>query len=163
MWTIPGIAADNVLLKTDGTLTLNAAIQTTGSGDPLVLVANRFLNRAGSAALSTSNAGRWLVYSLDPAADERAGLNGTLLYNTGYATSPPGSIATAGNVFAYAQSPPPPPPAAEPAEPADVLEIATTPINTEPLIQVTTPLDRGARLRRAVDRHRSASGRPAGR
>lgn len=136
-----GIAADSVLLKTDGTLTLNAAIQTTGSGDPLVLVANRFLNQAGNAALSTSNAGRWLVYSLDPAADARAGLDGTLLYNTGYATSPPGSITTAGNVFAYAQSPPPPPPA---AEPADVLEIATTPINTEPLIQVTTPLDRGA-------------------
>jgi len=57
-----------------GDLTVNAALTATGGGTSIVLAAaGNFVNNAGAAALNPG-AGRWLVYSTDPAANTFGGL-----------------------------------------------------------------------------------------
>lgn len=132
-----GIEVGSLLLTTTGTLTLDRPVASSNVGDSLVLAADRFVNQAGSGALQTP--GRWLVYSRDPADDDRGGLNGTSVYGRTYAGNPPATIPTPGNTFVYAQAAPPLPPPSVPIPEQD-LAAATIPINTEPLIEVNSPL-----------------------
>lgn len=157
-----GIDVGTIILMTTGTLTLAQPIVASATGDAIVLSVERFDNQVpGQAGLqATSPTGRWLVYSRDPAADVRGGLEAILLYGKTFAANPPDSIPPGSNAFLYAQTPEPPqpppvvpppvipPPAVPPAIPPDtppvdltpVLAVATIPINTEPVIQVEAPL-----------------------
>lgn len=155
-----GIDVGRIVLTTTGTLTLAQPIVASAPGNAIVLAANQVLNNVpGEAGLqATSRAGgRWLVYSQDPAADQRGGLAGTLLYGKTFADNPPASIPASENFFLYAQTPEPPPPVIPPpVEPPAVtppivappdttdlgllLAVATIPINTEPALQVQAPL-----------------------
>jgi autotransporter-associated beta strand protein len=84
-----------------GDLTLNGAISATGAGESIVLVsAQDFVNNAGAGALTVPGAGRWLVYSTDPANDARGGLVYDFKhYGLSY-TGPYGGPGT-GNGFIY--------------------------------------------------------------
>lgn len=122
-----GIEAGRVDLRVDGEIRLEQPITATASGDAVVIVADRFVNAAGPAAVSTP-AGRLLIYSDDARKDERGGIPAQLIQGK-IGDVPPASI---GNVFIYETgltpdppAPPPvtpvtPPPPAPPAAPAAV-------------------------------------------
>lgn len=137
-----GANVGSIVLTTMGTLALDRPINASSAGNAIVLGAGQFLNQAGRAALQAPN-GRWLVYSTDPAHDVHGGLAGSFIYAATLAGNPPSSIPATGNVFLFAQSPPPPAPPAPPLTPPldleQALAIATIPINDEPLIEVTAP------------------------
>ena len=73
-----GIAATGtVLVNVTGNLSLAAGTTVTavGTGNALQLVdSGTFTNLAGAAALGVSGGGRWLVWSVNPATDNRGGL-----------------------------------------------------------------------------------------
>jgi filamentous hemagglutinin family protein len=143
----PGIDAGSLLLTTDGALMLRQPIVASGGGDALVLVADRFINDAGAAALQTPG-GRWLVYSASPEADQRGELGGRFVFNGDFATAPPGSVAP-GNAFIFrAAAPAPaaiPAPAPLPEPPvADVLPaIVQLPLATLAAAEATPPAGLG--------------------
>jgi autotransporter-associated beta strand protein len=85
-----------------GNLTLGGNVTASGTGDSIVLAAaGNFLN-PGSSALTAPPGGRWLVYSTDPANDNRGGL----VYDfKQYATAFGGSVLGAGNGFLYTVAP----------------------------------------------------------
>ncbi|HXV12057.1 MAG TPA: autotransporter-associated beta strand repeat-containing protein [Burkholderiales bacterium] len=85
-----------------GDLSLNGTITAAGGGDSIVLAAaGNFANNAGAAALNPG-AGRWLVYSTDPALDVRGGLAYSFKqYNAPFGTAPAG----ASNGFLYSVAP----------------------------------------------------------
>lgn len=80
---------------------LNGAISVDGAGDSLVLAASgNFTNNAGAAALDASN-GRWLIYSTDPALNQRDGLlPDASEFGMTFGANPPATIG-AGNRFLY--------------------------------------------------------------
>ncbi|NDG41925.1 MAG: hypothetical protein EBY28_21780, partial [Betaproteobacteria bacterium] len=60
-----------------GNLTLNAGATLTNTlsgSDVVIAAAGNFANSAGSAAISTSGSGRWIVYSARPSLDSFGGL-----------------------------------------------------------------------------------------
>ena len=68
------ITAGLILGQAAANVTLNGTVSATGAGDSLVLVAGgNFINNTGVSALA-AGAGRWLVYSTNPALDTRGGL-----------------------------------------------------------------------------------------
>lgn len=95
--------AGRLNLVAGNTLTLNAALSSTAEGDALVMVAGqRFVNKAGSAALNTPN-GRWLVWSAKPASDERGGLVPAFKqYDASHGSS---AVLGSGNGFLYGLAP----------------------------------------------------------
>ncbi|MCC7486772.1 MAG: filamentous hemagglutinin N-terminal domain-containing protein [Burkholderiales bacterium] len=98
------VQANDVLTAVaGGNLTLNGALASTVGGDAVVLVAGgNFSNNAGAGAISTPS-GRWLVYSNDPATDNRGGLAyGFKQYDATYGVTP---VAGAGNGFLYRSAP----------------------------------------------------------
>ena len=56
-----------------GALTVNGTLTASGAGDAIVLAGTSFQNNAGAGAL-VPGTGRWLVWSTDPASDNRGGL-----------------------------------------------------------------------------------------
>ena len=86
-----------------GDITLDGAITATGGGDSIVLAsAANFTNNAGAAALN-AGAGRWLVWSTDPALDARGGLTPAFKqYDADYGVTP---VAGAGNGLLYSIAP----------------------------------------------------------
>ncbi|MCC6608242.1 MAG: autotransporter-associated beta strand repeat-containing protein, partial [Burkholderiales bacterium] len=85
-----------------GNLTLNGAVSATGGGNSIVLASGgNFVNNAGPAALNPG-AGRWIVYSTDPAANTFGGLasGNQAIWNATFAGSPPGTIP-AGNRYVF--------------------------------------------------------------
>lgn len=86
-----------------GDITLNGAITASGGGDSIVLASGgNFANNVGPAALNPG-AGRWLVYSTDPALDNRNGLVYDFKqYNATYGVTP---VAGAGRGFLYSVAP----------------------------------------------------------
>jgi filamentous hemagglutinin family protein len=88
-----------------GNLTLNVPVAANGTGTAIVLVAdNNFTNTAGAAALHAPN-GRFLVYSTDPAFDQKGGLTGAEQFSSPYPTPP----SFTGNGFLYKIATPTPP------------------------------------------------------
>lgn len=89
-------------------VTLNNTITAANSGNALTIASGRnFINNAGAAALdATHAAGRWLVYSADPAADTRGGLSPSFKrYNKTYVGYAPGSVTESGDGFLYSIAP----------------------------------------------------------
>jgi hypothetical protein len=86
-----------------GTLTRGGTVSASGAGNSIVLAASgNFINSAGAAALNPG-AGRWLVYSTNPASDTRGGLAYSFKqYNATYGVTP---VAGAGNGFLYTVAP----------------------------------------------------------
>ncbi len=103
--TLGPISAGSVTIQTAaGTnLTLTGAITATDGGDALVLVSGgAFTNNAGSAALDAVT-GAWLVWSQNPANDNRGGLTYAFKqYNASYGSS---AVLGTGNGFLYTLAP----------------------------------------------------------
>jgi filamentous hemagglutinin family protein len=111
--TVTGAAAfmDSVTLLSGGDITIKAgaSVSTSQAGGNLVVAASgRFLNLAGSSALSTTDAGssdRWIVYSADPSTTN-FGTSGALVsgnkayWGSTYSTLAPASIAS-GNRYVF--------------------------------------------------------------
>jgi filamentous hemagglutinin family protein len=66
-------APENLLLTAAGKLTIASTGSVSSSGGNTTLTGSSFVNNAGVAAVSAPN-GRWLIYSSDPANDNRGGL-----------------------------------------------------------------------------------------
>ena len=97
--------------STTGDLTLNTGgtvLNATGTGNALELVAgNRFINNVGAAALNASNgAGRFLVWSQNPANDTRGGLAYNFKqYNATYGVTTVADSNFNNNGFLYTTAP----------------------------------------------------------
>jgi filamentous hemagglutinin family protein len=86
-----------------GDLTVNGSLAASAGGDAIVLAAaGRFVNNAGAGALAPT-AGRWLVWSQDPAADTRGGL--AYAFKQYAATYGVSSVLGSGNGFLYTVAP----------------------------------------------------------
>ena len=98
-----GASAVDTLTATAGAaVTLNGNIVATGAGSSIVLAGSTFTNNAGAAALDPG-AGRWLVYSIDPASNSFGGLasGNQALWNRSY----PGVVPEAGNRYVFSAQP----------------------------------------------------------
>lgn len=86
-----------------GNIALNGNISASGFGDAIVLASGgKFTNNVGSSALNSS-AGRWLVWSQDPAVDSVDGLAKNFIqYNAKYGSSP---VLGTGNGLLYELAP----------------------------------------------------------
>ncbi|MES3020472.1 MAG: YDG domain-containing protein, partial [Pseudomonadota bacterium] len=79
--TLAGVAAQRISAVNGGQtagsgIVLNGILSASaGSGDAIVLSGQKFTNNVGPSALSTQAGGRWLVWSFDPAANTRNGLD----------------------------------------------------------------------------------------
>ncbi len=104
---LTGTATANITLATTNpgaSLTLN---QPVSAGASIVLAAaGNFINNAGSAAIN-AGAGRWLVYSANPATDTFGGLlsDNTPLWSETYAGYGPGSVIQTGNRYLFSYTP----------------------------------------------------------
>ncbi len=97
------ISAGLILGQAATNITLNGTVSATGGGDSLVLVAGgNFINNTGASALAPG-AGRWLVYSTNPASDTRGGLVYNFKqYNATYGVT---VVLGTGNGFLYSLAP----------------------------------------------------------
>ena len=86
-----------------GNLTVNGTITASGAGDSIILAAaGNFINNVGAAALNPGP-GRWLVWSTNPASDNRGGLSYNFKqYNATYGVTP---VAGVGTGFLYSVAP----------------------------------------------------------
>jgi filamentous hemagglutinin family protein len=96
-------AVDSIALHAGGAVTLNGAVSTTtGGGDSIVINGTSFTNNAGAAALNPG-AGRFLVWSRNPASDNRGGQAYDFKqYNASFGSS---SVLGSGNGFLYTTAP----------------------------------------------------------
>jgi filamentous hemagglutinin family protein len=83
-------------------LTVNGAITASGGGSSIILAGTTFTNNAGAAALDPG-AGRWVVYSSDPATDAFGGLasGNQALWGRAY----PAAVPEPGNRYAFTTQP----------------------------------------------------------
>ena len=98
-----GAASVGTLTATaGGGVTLNGTVTATGAGSSIVLAAPTFINNAGAAALDPG-AGRWLVYSTDPATNAFGGLasGNQALWNRAH----PAVVTEPGNRYVFAIQP----------------------------------------------------------
>lgn len=102
------VSADSILVNTTGGATgdiiLNSALSASAMGDAITLATGRnFINNAGASALSAP-AGRWLVYSTDPAQNTQGGLASNFLrFSCTYGGACP--ALGSGNGFLYRFAP----------------------------------------------------------
>ena len=78
-----------------------------GTGTATLAAVGHFINNAGSSPITTSGAGRWLIYSAGPAGDTFGGLasgNNALWHKT-YAGYPPASVSETGNRYLFSTQP----------------------------------------------------------
>lgn len=87
----------------DLTLASGTTVSSSAGGDALVLWAgDRFVNDAGSGALSAAN-GRWLVHAASPATSLFGGLDsGTTAV---WGVDSPGTVGQSGNRYVFTQAP----------------------------------------------------------
>nr|WP_066477445.1 MBG domain-containing protein [Bosea sp. WAO] len=96
----------NVVNDTPSGVVLSGIITASGSGDSIVIAANRsFQNLVGANALNA--AGRWLVYAIGPGVNTFGNLDSgnSAVWNASYATLPPASVAQTGNRYLFAHQP----------------------------------------------------------
>lgn len=98
-----GASSVDTLTAIAGTdITVDANVVATGGGNSIVLAGTTFANNAGAAALN-AGAGRWLVWSSDPASDTRGGLAYDFKqYNATYGIT---AVLGSGNGFLYSLAP----------------------------------------------------------
>ena len=90
---------------TSGAIIINASSSITAAGGNNITLATgiSFTNNGGSSALTVSGGGRWLVYSVNPANDNKGSLVYNFKqYNTAYPTAP---TPSSGNGFLYTLAP----------------------------------------------------------
>jgi len=94
------------LVSTAGDIVLDAELRAVAGGDAIRLAGTAFVNNAGAAALSAP-AGRWIVWSRHPAANEFQGLQSgnDAVWNSMYPPVNP-TLAQAGNRYAFEVSAP---------------------------------------------------------
>lgn len=96
---------DALTLYTLGAVNIGDTLSAYESGNSLVIVANTVTNTAGAGALDPG-AGRWLIYSTDPALNTLDGLAGDFKrYNKTYAGYTPDSVVETGNGLFYSIAP----------------------------------------------------------
>lgn len=108
--TLPSITAGALLARTTGatadiTVASGKTLTATNAGNALTVASGRnFINNSGAGTLSAAS-GRWLVYSGNPASNQRNGLmpSAAALYSTTYTGTPPASVA-AGNRFLFSST-----------------------------------------------------------
>ena len=96
-------ASGSIVAQAGGDITLAGVLEAAGTGNAIVLATGgSFINTAGATALRAS-AGRWLVYSTDPALNDFAGLASVQggLWSHSYASNPPASILQPGNRYLF--------------------------------------------------------------
>ncbi|MGZ8248022.1 MAG: YDG domain-containing protein [Methylomagnum sp.] len=96
----------SLLARSSGGIQLLGSIAASGGGDAIVLVSGGgFQNTAGASALSAPN-GRWLVWSNEPASDNRGGLAYSFKqYDAAYGVPGKDTVLGAGNGFLYSVAP----------------------------------------------------------
>jgi hypothetical protein len=107
---------DSVTLLSGGNITLNASSSVSSSqasGHVVAAATGNFINNAGSAALSTTDAGsddRWIVYSADPGTAQFGTVaNGDLssgnlaFWGSTYSSLPPASVGS-GKRYVFASN-----------------------------------------------------------
>ena len=96
--------AGTIILLAGGSVTLSAGTTITASGidDSIVISGASFTNNSGSSVLDPG-AGRWLVYTANPASNTFGGLNSgnQALWGRSYPTA----VAEAGNRYAFSTQP----------------------------------------------------------
>lgn len=101
-------SAQNIYVETQGAsdVVLHNTLSAQAAGDSLVLNAGRnFINNHDAAALD-AGAGRWLVYSADPAANTLGGAPADFKrYNKTFAAYAPENVAENGNGLLYSIAP----------------------------------------------------------
>ncbi len=103
-FTVGGFTSvDTLKLIASGAVTLNGAVSTTtGGGDSIVISGTSFTNNAGASALNPG-AGRFLVWSANPAGDDRGGQAYNFKqYNATFGSS---TVLGSGNGFLYTVAP----------------------------------------------------------
>ncbi len=85
-----------------GALTVNGVQTASGAGNSIVLAGSSFVNNVGAGALVVPGAGRWVVYSTDPAGNTFNSLvsGNQAIWNATYSGNPPGTIP-AGNRYVF--------------------------------------------------------------
>ena len=126
--------ANSFTARTTGAsnITLNAgsSITSNATGNAIVLAsAQNFINLAGTNALSTQF-GRWLIYSTDPASNTNGQLSSAFLhYNGTYASYAPASVTETGKGFIYSV-----------ADPNPTAPTTTGPSSTTTTVTTTEPV-----------------------
>jgi filamentous hemagglutinin family protein len=82
-------------------------VLNVGTGTGTLAAVGNFINNSGSGAISTSGAGRWLIYSSGPVGDTFGGLssNNSAIYNKTYVGYPPTSVTETGNRYLFSTQP----------------------------------------------------------
>ena len=104
----PGSGTILMTAKSNVLLTAGAGIQTSGTGDRLIVAAGGdFDNQAGNAALSVLGGGRWLLFLDGPANNTPGGLNGAPFYDRAFdfSANSYAAVTSAGNRFVYGLAP----------------------------------------------------------
>ncbi|MBL8540125.1 MAG: hypothetical protein JNK68_07110, partial [Betaproteobacteria bacterium] len=100
--TLGASSASTLTATAGGGITLNGNVNATAGGNSIVLAGTAFTNDAGPAALNPG-AGRWLVWSTNPALDSRGGLAYNFKqYNAIFGVTP---VLGTGNGFLYSIAP----------------------------------------------------------
>jgi autotransporter-associated beta strand protein len=89
-----------------GVLNVNGTLTASGAGNSIVLSGASFVNNAGAGSLVVPGAGRWIVYSTDPAGNTFSGLSSgnQAIWNATLAGNPPATIP-AGNRYVFSTQP----------------------------------------------------------
>ena len=99
-------SALNVL--SGGNITLGSGVTlNVGTGTATLAAVGHFINNSGSSAITTSGAGRWLIYSAGPSGDTFGGLSSgnNALWHKTYAGYPPTSVSETGNRYLFSTQP----------------------------------------------------------
>lgn len=109
--TLPSISAASIFARTTGatsdlTIDVGKTLTASGAGNAITLASGRnFINGSGSATPLSTPAGRWLIYSTNPASDTLGGITSTFRrFSCTYGGSCP-SIPGTGNGFLYNYTP----------------------------------------------------------
>ncbi len=110
--TLPSVNATSLFARSTGaaadiTLASGAAIATSGAGTNVTLVSGRnFVNSSGSSTPISTGAGRWLIYSTNPASDTLGGMTATFRrFTCAYGGSCPDFSGESGRGFLYSYTP----------------------------------------------------------
>ncbi|HSW93044.1 MAG TPA: filamentous hemagglutinin N-terminal domain-containing protein [Gammaproteobacteria bacterium] len=95
-------SAGSIFLMSGSAMTLNSTITANAAGDSIVVVGQTFRNNKGTSVFNPG-IGNYLVWSGDPANDNRGGLTYNFKqYNATYGSTP---VAGTGNGFLYTTAP----------------------------------------------------------
>ncbi|MGB8436001.1 MAG: MBG domain-containing protein, partial [Burkholderiales bacterium] len=100
--TLGASSASTLTATAGGALSVNGVLTASGPGNSIVLSGTSFVNNVGAGALVVPGAGRWIVYSTDPAGNTFNSLasGNQAIWNATYVGNPPATIP-AGNRYVF--------------------------------------------------------------